>query len=130
MRDRYPEISDAGAEVVVVGTGNARLARSFVEDEKIPFPVLLDDDASAARAASIRRVPFFKLFDPASYAGTIEAWKNGYRVGIPGRRTNQLGASFVIGPDDELRYEHRDAHPADHAPMEQIFSALRGESSR
>jgi peroxiredoxin len=130
LRDRYPEIESRGAEVVVVGTGNARLARAFVTDERIPFPVLLDDAAHAARAASVRRVPFLKLFDPASFAGTREAWKRGYRVGIPGRRTNQLGATFVIGPDSVLRYAHHDAHTADHAPLDDVFAALAGEASR
>ena len=79
------------------------------------------------KPAPLLHLVYFKLLDPASFAGTIGAWKRGYRVGIPGRRTNQLGATFVIGPGDELRYQHRDAHTADHAPMEEIFSALAEE---
>lgn len=110
---------------MAIGTGNARLAQAFVEDEKIPFDVLVDDDAAAASVASMARVPFFKLFDPASYPATLRTWKAGYRVGIPGRRTNQLGATFVIGPGDDVRYEHRDANTVDHAPMGAIFAALR-----
>ena len=125
MRDRYPEIADRGAEVVAIGTGNAGHAKAFVADENISFPVLVDDDATAAAAAAVVRVPFFKLFDPATYAGTLRALRAGHRLGMPGRRTNQLGATFVIGAGGELRYEHQDAHAADHAPMDEIFAALR-----
>ena len=125
MRGRYDEIAALGAEIVVIGTGNPRLARAFVEDERIPFPVLVDDDAEAARAASIRRVNFLELFHPASFAGTARAWREGHRVGRPGRRTNQLGATFVVGPGSRVRYEHRDAHPADHAPLDEIFDVLK-----
>ena len=125
MRERYAEIEGEGAEVVVIGTGNATLARHFVEDEQIPFPVLLDDAAVAARTAAVERVWFPKLFHPASSAGTRRAWQAGHRIGVPGKRTNQLGATFVVGPGDRVRYEHRDAHTADHAPTDEVLAAVR-----
>jgi peroxiredoxin len=125
LRDRYAEITGLGAEVAVIGTGDVRHARHFVEDEGIPFPVLVDDAAAAAKAARIQRVWFHQLFHPASYPGTRRAWAAGHRIGAPGKRTNQLGASFVLGPGDRLRYEHRDAHTADHAPIDAILATLR-----
>jgi len=125
LRDRYSEFQSAGAEVVVIGTGNSTLARHFEVDEEIPFPVLLDDEAVAAKAASVRRVWFPELFHPASFAGTRRAWHAGHRIGVPGKRTNQLGSTFVIGPGDRLLYEHRDAHTADHAPVQEVLNAVR-----
>lgn len=124
MRGEYDRIQKQGAEVVTIGTGNVDYARAFVRDEDIPFPVLVDDDALAARAASIERVSVFGLFAPESFPGGLRAFKAGHRIGMPGPRTNQLGATFVVGPGPTLRYEHRDAHTADHAPMEDIFNAL------
>ncbi len=129
MRGRYDEIRALGAEVVAIGTGNVRHARSFIKGEKIPFPVLVDDHAEAAKAASIRRVGFLKLFAPASFPGSRRAWRAGHRVGMPGKRTNQLGATFVVGPGSAVRYAHYDAHTADHAPMDEVFDALRGSGS-
>jgi hypothetical protein len=125
LRDRYEEFRALGAAVVAVGTGNVRHARHFVEDAKIPFPVLVDDAAQAAKAAQVRRVWFHQLFHPASYAGTRRAWRAGHRIGVPGKRTDQLGATFVLGPGNHVRYQHHDAHTADHAPLAEIFAALR-----
>jgi peroxiredoxin len=130
LRDAYPALREQGAEVVVVGTGDLGHARDFARADRIPFPVLVDDGARAARAASIRRVPFLALFRPASWAATRRAWRAGYRIGKPGPRTNQLGATFVVGPGDRLRYEHRDAHTADHAPLAEVMDALAVEESR
>ncbi len=110
--------------MVAIGTGDVGHARDFVEAEEIPFPVLVDDDAEAARAARVRRVGVFQLFDPASYAGARRAWKSGHRLGVPGRRTNQLGATFVVGAGPVVKYQHYDAHTADHAPLDEIFAAL------
>jgi peroxiredoxin len=126
LRDEYPRVTAADAEVVVVGTGNADLARAFVEDDRIPFPVLVDDAALAARAARVKRVRFHQLFHPDSFPETIRAWQAGHRIGRPGKRTNQLGATFVVGPGNALRYEYRDRHTADHAPLGDVLAALAG----
>ena len=125
MRGHYGEIADAGAEVVAVGTGDVRYAQAFVADEQVPFPVLVDDDAEAASAATVRKVNFLTLlFDPRSIKGARHAHQAGYRVKKSGRRVTQLGATFVIGPGSTVRYAHVDAHTADHAPLGAVLAAL------
>lgn len=107
-----------------MGTGDVQYAHAFVEDEKLPFPVLVDDDAEAARAASVPRVGLLELFDPASFPATVRAWREGYRLYWPGKRTNQLGATFVIGPGPNVHFAHVDTHPADHAPVDEVIAAI------
>jgi len=126
LRERYDEIRSGGAEVVAIGTGNQRYAAAFVRDEQIPFPVLVDDHAEAARAAAIRSVGFFKLMlSRASRPGYRRAREAGHRIHRAGKRVTQLGATFVVGPGDTVRYEHYDAHSADHAPVDDVLAALR-----
>ena len=84
--------------MVAIGTGNPSMARGFIEDYRIPYPVLIDADARAAKAAEIVRIPFWKMFHPASYAGTRRAWRAGHRIGGSGKRVDQLGSTFVVGP--------------------------------
>lgn len=124
MRDVHPRVRAAGGEIVAVGTGNPSMARGFAEDYRIPFPVLIDAEARAAEAVQIRSLSFLGMFHPASYAGTRRAWRAGHRIGTAGRRVTQLGSTFVVGPGPELLYEHRDAHSADHAPMDAVLAAL------
>jgi peroxiredoxin len=125
LRGRYDEIRSRGAEVVAVGTGSVRHAAAFVADESVPFPVLVDDDARAARAASVRRVGFFRLLtDRRSREGAKRARAAGHRIHKAGRRVTQLGATFVIGPGEQVRYEHVDDHSADHAPLDDVLGVL------
>jgi peroxiredoxin len=125
LRGSYDDIRQRGAEVVAVGTGSVRHAAAFVADEDIPFPVLVDDDARAARAASVRRVGFFRLLtDRRSRAGAKRARAAGHKIHKAGRRVTQLGATFVIGPGAQVRYEHPDDHSADHAPIDEVLAAL------
>ena len=124
MRERYEEITERGAEVVAVGTGDERYAARFVEDEDVPFPVLVDDDARAARAASVKRASPWGLFNPRSFPGARRARRAGHRIHKSGTRVTQLGATFVVGPGEHVRYEHVDAHTADHAPLDDVLRAL------
>jgi peroxiredoxin len=126
LRDRYDEIRSAGADIVAVGTGDQRYAKAFVDDERVPFPVLVDDAAQAAQAASVKKVNFATLlFDPRSMKGARQAYRDGYRVKKSGKRVNQLGATFVVGPGSTVRYEHVDVHTANHAPLDDVLDAVR-----
>ncbi|MBM3672601.1 MAG: redoxin domain-containing protein [Actinobacteria bacterium] len=127
LRERYDEIQSLGGEVVAIGTGNQQHAAAFVAEEHVPFPVVVDDHSEAARAAGVSKVNFFKLvLDRRSRPGTRRAREAGHRIHKPGARVTQLGATFVVGPGDRVRYEHLDAHSADHAPLEGVISAVKG----
>jgi peroxiredoxin len=125
LRGSYDEIQGRGAEVVAIGTGSVRYAASFVADEDVPFPVLVDDDARAAHAASVKRVGFVRLLtDSRSRPGAKRARDAGHRIHRAGKRVTQLGATFVVGPGPQVRYEHVDDHSADHAPLDEVLRAL------
>jgi peroxiredoxin len=126
LRDEYENISDRGAGVVAVGTGDASYARSFLVDTGVPFPVLVDDSGAAAEAASVRRSGLLALVGAGAWAKGSEVWRAGHRVHRPGKRVTQLGATFVIGPGPELRYEHLDAEAWDHAALDDVLAALSG----
>ena len=131
LSERYAEITRVGSEVVAIGTGNQWYAQGFVETERIPYPVLVDDGAVAARAASVRKVdPVTLLLDPRSIKGALAAHRAGFRVHKSGRRVTQLGATFVIGPGARIHYAHVDAHTADHAPIAEVLAALPAHSAR
>lgn len=125
MRGAYPDITTRGAEVVAVGTGDVAYARAFVADEGIPFTVLVDDDAAAARAASVRTVgPARLLLDPRSLSGARRAHRAGFKVKKSGKRVTQLGATFVLGPGSVVHFERIDEHTADHAPLAEVLAAI------
>ena len=125
MREHTTEIESLGATIVAVGTGDERYAAAFVEEEQIPFLVLVDDDAIAAQAASLRTLNWFQLLHPRTWKATRETSKRGHHVHKSGKRVRQIGATFVIGAGDRVRYEHIDADSTDHAAIDEVVAALR-----
>jgi peroxiredoxin len=125
LREHNDEINNLGASIVAVGTGDQRYAEAFVREEQIPFLVLVDDDAAAAQAASLRTLNWFQLLHPRTWKATRETSKRGHHVHKSGKRVKQIGATFVIGAGDRIRYEHMDADSTDHAPVDDVIASLR-----
>jgi peroxiredoxin len=124
LRDHYEEIRSRGAELVAIGTGGPRYAAAFVDEEKITFPVLLDEQAEAAHIVGAKHQPAWRVLDRASMKVATRAFAQGRRQHKTGKRPLQLGATFVIGPGNVVRYEHLDRFFADHAPIKDVFAAL------
>jgi len=125
LRECYDEITGLGADIVAIGTGDRRYAEAFVREERIPYLVLVDDAAEAAQAASLRTLSWLQLLHPRTWKATRETSKRGFHVHKAGTRVRQIGATFVIGAGDRVRYEHLDADSTDHAPIEEVVAALR-----
>ena len=54
-------------------------------------------------------------------AGGIRALQEFFHA-VPHR----LGATFVVGPGNVVRYEHLDELTSDHAPVDEVLGALAG----
>jgi peroxiredoxin len=124
LRQHLERIRSRGADVVAIGTGDLRYARQFVEDERIPYLVLVDDDGRAAEAAAVPSASWFRLLHPGTWRATRETHRRGHRVHRAGKRVRQLGATFVVGPGSAVRYRHVDADSTDHAALDDILGAL------
>jgi hypothetical protein len=110
--------------VTAVGTGGKRFAQAFIDDERVPFEVLLDADGSAAKIAGTGTIGVGVLARPAAYRAAMRAFRAGNRQASTGPRPMQLGATLVVGPGDELIYADFEEFAGDHAPLEEVLAAL------
>lgn len=90
----------------------------------MPFPVLLDEDGSAARIVETNSLNATSLLRPDAVGAGIRSFRSGHRQRKTGRRPMQLGATLVIGPGDELLLEDRERFAGDHADIDAVLAAL------
>lgn len=130
LRDNYSDITATGADVVAVGTGNMMYAKSFVDDENVPFTVLIDEDGDAAEAASLKggAKALAGMLSPNVMRAGKRARSAGHRQHKSGTRPLQLGATFVIAPGGKVLYEHLDTDFGDHAPLALVMAALTNKN--
>jgi NAD(P)-dependent dehydrogenase (short-subunit alcohol dehydrogenase family) len=123
LRDRTDDIRARGAELVIVGNGNATFASAFREDFSLDGPLLVDPALRAYRAAGLRRGRV-EMLSPRMPWNALRALASGSRqTGVQGDPW-QLGGVFVIRPDGALTYRFESREAGDHAPLDDVLAAL------
>ena len=97
---------------------------AFIDDERVPFPVLLDEDGEAADIIQTNRLNAFSLIRPDALLAGTRSLAGGHRQHNAGRRPTQLGATIVMGPSDALLYIDRESFAGDHAELDEVIGVL------
>ena len=126
MRDHEDEFNRAGARLAAIGLGDARYARAFREETGITFPLLVDDDRRAFRAAELRRASLLHLLRADNFAARKRARAAGHKQHRLGKDPFQLGASLVLAPGDVDRYVHVSRTFGDNADPGTLHEAVGG----
>lgn len=110
--------------MVAIGTGGKRYAKAFIEDEQVPYEVLLDEDGEAAEIVGTNRLTTLSLVKPSQVMAGARALLKGNTQHNAGRRPFQLGATLVIAPGDRLLYEDFEDFAGDHADLDEVLEAV------
>lgn len=113
-----------GAGVTAIGTGGKRYAKAFIEDERVPFEVLLDEDGSAADLVGTGNLGAGSVLNPSAWVAGARSLASGNRQHKTGRRPSQLGATLLLGPGDELHYSDYESYAGDHADLDEVLAVL------
>lgn len=109
---------------MAIGTGGKRYAKAFIEDESVPFEVLLDEEGLAAEVVGTGTASNLSFLSPTQILAGARSLMKGNRQHNLGRRPYQLGATLVIAPGDRLLYEDFEDYAGDHADLNQVLKAL------
>ena len=124
MRAHEHSFRERGAGLAAIGLGDAGYARRFREEADIGFPLLIDEERLAYRAAGLRNANLLHLLRSDNKTARNRARAGGHRQHKPGQNPFQLGGSFVFGPGDRDRYAHVSRTFGDNAPVEDLLGAL------
>ena len=93
MRDVRERINDAGAEIVIVGSGSPEQAGWFVEDFDIPMPVYSDPSLSVYKAVGAKK-SWWSTLNPRVMLNSVRAMRGGFRQtkrrGVPNQQAESL----------------------------------------
>ena len=126
MRDHEPAFHNKGARLAAIGLGDLHYAQAFRAESGINFPLLVDDQRLAYRAAGLRTASFVHLFRRDNSIARTRARAAGHRQHRLGRNLFQLGGSFVFGPGNVDLYMHVSQTFGDNAASENLLAAIPG----
>ncbi len=125
MRGHEAEIRAAGASLAAIGLGDRRYAAAFRDETGISFPLLVDEERRAYRAADLPSASVLHLVRKDNVRARSRARKAGHSQHRLGRNPLQLGGSFVFAPGDRDLHVHRSETFGDTAAVEDLLAALR-----
>lgn len=129
LREIVPPIHQAGAELVIVGSGSPSMAGFFAEDYQVVTPVLTDPTREVYRVLETRRPPRAGFLDPRVFLhGARAVMLRGHRQQLSNADlgdSTQLGGVFIVRPGGEVAWAHRSAYAGDHPSNDEVLAALR-----
>ena len=123
MREAYPDIVAAGADVLAIGTGAAYQAEHLVH-HGMPFECVVDPDANFYRAVGIGRVGPTEWLRPSMIARYVRAFRRGGRQGRVTGDWRRLSGVAIVDRDRTLRYLHRATSVGDYPTVAELLHAL------
>lgn len=130
MRDHEDELTAAGAALAAIGLGGRDYAATFREETGIRFPLLVDGDRVAYRAAGLRQGSLLHLLRRDNFRARSRAKAAGHSQHRLGRDPFQLGGSFVFAPGDVDLYAHLSETFGDNAPVAELVETVRRAAGR
>ncbi len=125
MREHEAEFKAIGAGLAAIGMGDANYARLFREETGIDFPLLIDENRLAYKAAELKSGNVLHLLRSDNSAARKRARAGGHHQHRTGKNPFQLGGSFVFAPGNRDIYTHVSKTFGDNAPVEALLAVLR-----
>ena len=124
MRAHEHDFRERGVNLAAIGLGDAHYARQFRDDTGIGFPLLIDEQRQAYRAAGLRNANLLHLLRSENKTARDRARSGGHKQHKLGPNPFQLGGSFVFGPGNLDRYALVSRTFGDNATVEDLLAAL------
>jgi hypothetical protein len=125
LREHQQAFKEKGANLAAIGLGDRTYARFFREETGITFPLLIDEERLAYRAAGLQTANILHLFRADNGQFRARARAAGHRQHRLGKNPFQLGGSFVFGPGNVDLFAHKSKTFGDNAAPDVLLAAIR-----
>jgi len=126
LRDHEQAFRNKNARLAAIGLGDLYYAQAFRAESEIDFPLLVDEQRLAYRAAGLRTASLVHLFRRDNAVARTRARAAGRRQRRLGKNPFQLGGSFIFGPGNVDLYMHVSQTFGDNAAPDSLLAAIPG----
>jgi hypothetical protein len=124
LRDREEEFTKRNVRIVVVTFEHGFLARRYVEDTSLAWPLLVDDTRETYRAYGMLSASFWDIWGPGTWWAYLKEILKGQRLKKSEGDISQRGGDVLIDPSGIVALHHVGAGPADRPPVASILEQI------
>ena len=125
MRQQQTELEALDVNVIVITFDVDFMARAYVADTGLDWPLLVDADRAVYKAYDMLHASFWDIWGPRSGWASLRALLDGEKLRAPGSDVNQRGGNVLVDPRGIVRLHHIGRGPADRPAVETLLEAVR-----
>ena len=114
----------AGVRLVAIGSGSPDQAKKFIASFSYDGEMYVDPSLKTYKAFKLNR-GLLRTLGPTSIRRGLSAMKKGFRQGQNAGDLWQQGGMFVLGPGDQIFFQHRNSSAGDHADLNAVLKACQ-----
>jgi hypothetical protein len=126
LRERETKFEQWNLKVVVVTFAHDFLARAYVADTGLEWPLLVDADRSLYRGYDMLEASFWDVWGPSSWLVYGRELLKGRTLEKAEDDVYQRGGDVLIDPVGIVRLHHVGSGPADRPEAGRIFGIITG----
>ncbi len=124
MRDHEEEFSKRDVKIVVVTFETGFLARSYVEDTSLAWPLLVDDTRETYRNYGMLSASFWDVWGPKTWWALLKEIVKGKKLIKSEGDIYQRGGDVLIGPGGTVHLHQIGVGPGDRPTVEALLSKI------
>jgi len=124
LRDREEEFRRRKVSIVVVTFEAGLLARAYVEETALSWPLLIDDTRETYRAYGMLSASFRDIWGPKTWWAYLKEILKGQKMKKSAGDVSQRGGDVLIDPEGIVSLHHIGAGPADRPPVGRILDGI------
>ena len=123
MQQHDSRFADRNIRVAVVTFETPARARAYLEEMRLPWPVLIDDTRETYRAYDMLRGSIGKVYGLGTWWAYFKEFARGRWPRAARADTLQLGGDVLIDPSQRVRLHHVGRGPADRPDVAALLRA-------
>jgi len=124
LRHQQERLDELKIQVKIVAFDRDAMAGSYVEETKLPWPLLLDTKRELYAGYGMERGSLWCVANPIAVARYVGLMLRGQKSGKPGSDIFQLGGDVLIDPLGIVRMHHASEGPHDRPSTDAIFDLV------
>jgi peroxiredoxin len=125
LRDHEEEFGKRNVGIAVVTFEGGFLARSYVEDAGLTWPLLVDDTRETYRNYGMFSASFWDIWGPKTWRAYLKEILKGKKLIKSEGDIFQRGGDVLIDPGGTVRLHHVGVGPGDRPGVESLLSRVQ-----
>jgi peroxiredoxin len=125
LREHEAELAELSVAVAVVTFEAGFLARQYVEESGLVWPLLVDENRELYRGYGMLAASFWDIWGPKTWWAYLKAVLRGQKLQQSQGDISQRGGDVLIDPEGMVRLHHVGEGPADRPSLAQLLATIR-----